>query len=346
MDTVFIDTSVFISENFLEGNRIREIYKLAYDGHIQLVLPRITYNEILNRIAINTTEALTGYKAFREKVKIVRNIPGFDKKFEKIDTEKSIKELQKLFADRIRSIETIIIDYPTLDISAIFDKYFAGVAPFSSGEKKSEFPDAFALATLEKWCVEKGRKCILISGDKDLTGYVSKQLKVASSLSDYLDVKLRSVAVKLKRQRRLEIASRLYEEKKSVFQKEIEDWLLEELNDERTYSRIIFQEIHHIYVPETEANLGDFQVATVFDHNILLTAVAEISFEVELEIDDESSAWRDEDKDEWQYTRTKNEVIRKEKRIYIAFEVDIPLAGDDYINIKISEINKGKDLEM
>lgn len=345
MDTVFIDTSVFISENFLEGKRIREIYKLCYDRHIQLVLPLITYKEILNRIALNTTEALTGYKTFREKVKIIRNIPEFDKKFEKIDTETSIKELQKLFADRILSTGTIIIEYPTLDISDIFDKYFSGVSPFNSGEKKNEFPDAFALATLEKWCIEKGKKCILISGDKDLTSYVSKHLKVASSLSNYLDIKLRSLAVELKRQRRLEIAAKLYEQKKPAFQKEIEDWLTNELTDERTYSRIVRHEIHHIEVFETEAELGDFQVATVFDHNIILTSIADISFEVELEIDDDSSAWHDSD-DELQYTNIEKETIRREKRISIAFEVDIPLAGDAYIDIKITEINNGKDLEI
>ena len=85
MDIVFLDTSVFVSENFLEGRRIQEIFKLSYSGHLSIILPIITYNEILSRIRFNGLESISGYKAFRDKVKILRNIPEFEERFNDLE---------------------------------------------------------------------------------------------------------------------------------------------------------------------------------------------------------------------------------------------------------------------
>jgi len=56
MDTIFIDTSIFESNNFLESKRIKEVYKLAERGDIKVVLPKLTYDEIINRVSKNIDE--------------------------------------------------------------------------------------------------------------------------------------------------------------------------------------------------------------------------------------------------------------------------------------------------
>ena len=50
MDYVFIDTSVFESENFLMGNKINSLFSLAQSDEIIILLPQLTYEEIKNRI--------------------------------------------------------------------------------------------------------------------------------------------------------------------------------------------------------------------------------------------------------------------------------------------------------
>lgn len=346
MDTVFLDTSVFISENILNGKRLQEIFRLAKEGHIQLVLPIITYREILNRIRKNTSEALAGYKSFRDKTRIIRNIPALEKRFDPLDEEACIKEIQNLFEEKIKSVRTIVIDYPTMNINLIFEKYFDNLFPFSIGEKKNEFPDAFALSTLETWCAENKRKCLVIVGDKDISNYKSKHLLIIDSLGKYLDQKLRKLEQEHKRQKRIELATQLFENKRFAFQNDIKDWLIDQLRNERNYRRFTHYDIHDIDVKQAKATLDEFQIVSVADHSIVLRADAILLFEVSIEIDDESSSWFDEDTRDWQFSEVEQKDIAKMLDVPVAFEVDIPLAGDEYMDIKIMEINNGKDFEL
>ncbi|WP_162820693.1 PIN domain-containing protein [Microvirga calopogonii] len=57
-------------------------------------------------------------------------------------------------------------DYVSL--SDVLARYFSNVAPFSdSDRKKSEFPDAFALSSLDEWGRRNNKKVIIVSRDTD-----------------------------------------------------------------------------------------------------------------------------------------------------------------------------------
>jgi hypothetical protein len=47
---IYIDTSIFESENFLEGNKLKQLFDLAANGHVQLLIPNIVHQEILARM--------------------------------------------------------------------------------------------------------------------------------------------------------------------------------------------------------------------------------------------------------------------------------------------------------
>jgi len=49
-ENIFLDTSIFVRENFLEGKRINEFLNLSKVASINLILPIITVNEIKSRI--------------------------------------------------------------------------------------------------------------------------------------------------------------------------------------------------------------------------------------------------------------------------------------------------------
>ena len=237
LDTVFIDTSNFVKENFLEGQKIKEIFRLCYEGHIQLVMPSITYNEILNRISQNGNEAYNHFKSFRDKTRIFINLPDFSEKFAPFHRENSIKDLQALFKEIITSINTLMLDYPTLNIGNVFEKYFNDDFPFSTGEKKSEFPDAFTMVTLEQWCEKNGKKCFVIAADKDIRQYSNKYLKVENSLEEYLDSVLRKVDLSVKRKKRMEIALKVYNKHKIDLEKSIQTWLIGQLEIKDAFSK-------------------------------------------------------------------------------------------------------------
>ncbi|WPV70560.1 PIN domain-containing protein [Chitinophaga sp. LS1] len=347
MEYVFIDTSIFESENFLEGKHIQELYRLSTEKHIQIVMPMITYKEIQARIIKRTAEALTGYKAYREKAKIIRNIPALVNRFEKFKEDEVIHELLSLFESKMQSVGTLIINYPVLNIGNVFEKYFSNTYPFSSGEKKHEFPDAFTMASLEQWCIENSQKCIVISADKDIINYRSIYLKITSSLGEYLDEKLRKLEIEAKRQKRLDLATKLFEKKRELFIKEIEEWVQNELEDKYTYRKFTPTEIIEIEIYDSDVLLyEDFQITSINDHSVILTGFAKLIIEVEIEFPDYNNGWYDEDNQEWNYSGTMKESVSREKNIDITLEVDIPIAGDEFMDITISEINNGKSLEL
>lgn len=55
-----------------------------------------------------------------------------------------------------------------VELKRVLSSYFSATAPFSEkGQKKSEFPDAFALMSLETWAEQHGGKILAVSMDKD-----------------------------------------------------------------------------------------------------------------------------------------------------------------------------------
>jgi PIN domain len=338
MDYVFIDTSIFISENFLEGRKIKEIFRLSYEGHLKIILPIITYKEVLNRISLNIIEALSGQKDYRTKTRILRNIPSLKDKFDLVDSEKAIQDLQRLFSERIESIGAEILSYPTLDIGDVFEKYFASSFPFSSGKKKNEFPDAFAISSLEKWCHSSKKKCFILTGDNDIKQYKNANLKVIS-IDAYIDTTLRRIANHQVQQKRIDIALRLFQDKKNDLERETEDIIFEALQNENVYQHYHYSDIDNIDVGDVSLNFADAQISSVTEYNIILITTATCRIDVILELN------CDEESFEWNHGQSTEEIYKTIK-IPVSLEVDIPLAGDEYMGIKVEEINNGKDLQV
>lgn len=60
-----------------------------------------------------------------------------------------------------------IVDSSGVTLKEVTDMYFASQPPFEeAGEKKSEFPDAIALLSLERWARDNKKKILAVSKDK------------------------------------------------------------------------------------------------------------------------------------------------------------------------------------
>lgn len=340
MDIIFIDTSVFISENFLEGKKIKEIYKLAKDGHLKIIMPKITFKELINKINENGKEALDNYKSFRNKTRILKNLPDFKEKFSDLDEEQTIRSLSTLFTEKLKSLNTIFLDYPTLNIGNIFDKYFNREYPFAGSNKKHEFPDAFTIASLEEWCKQKKTKCIIISGDSDFLKYKNKNLVISKSLESYLDTILRKVELTTRKTERIEIAMKLFEENKHKLETEITEWLTDQLTDPGIYSDFDYDNIEDIAINENWTSLNDDpHITSVTEYSIIIDSYALLNISIELE------TTTTEESSYWIHDKPETEIERRFK-IPVSFEVEIPIAGDRYMDIKVDEINNGRDLEL
>jgi hypothetical protein len=74
------------------------------------------------------------------------------------------EERLKAFYQRCNAV---ILNAGNVPSREVIDRYFAHKPPFAeTGDKKAEFPDAYALLSLEKWAEENDFKVLVVSGDK------------------------------------------------------------------------------------------------------------------------------------------------------------------------------------
>ena len=171
-DVVFIDTSVFIAENFFApGNRIHAIEKLAKEGKIKLVMPEITRREIFKHIISAVRES---WKIFDANCRIFRNNIDVDQWRKTTNKESETKKIITLFENFLTETFAKILDFSYCsNVEKVFNDYFEKQKPFGEGNKKDEFPDAFVLTSLEKYSSEINRQIIVLSCDGDMNGYTS-----------------------------------------------------------------------------------------------------------------------------------------------------------------------------
>jgi hypothetical protein len=346
MDNIYIDTSIFEANNFLESKRIVEIFKLAEEGYLKIILPAITYKEVKVRASVNIKSAISRQKKFRDETRVLRNVPSIKEKYNLEKEEDILNEFLAVFDATLSRSKAVILDYPTVNISDVFEKYFNETFPFSRGEKKNEFPDAFALLSLEEWCRANKCKCFVFSNDKDLLGYKSSELTIVDSYEKFLDEKLRQIEKVKERERRIELVTKQYENNKQKLEAEVNNWIYRQLDDDRFYYRYTHLEVHHIDIQSYTSELSDFQIVSVRNDMIEIEARARISFRVEIEVDDEQNAYYDDEEKEWHYLDTTTEILEQDQIVNVLLVAEVPIAGDEYIEIEIEEINNGKDLQF
>lgn len=99
------------------------------------------------------------------------------------ESTERIQAFQKLTGAEIVQVEG------NVELKTIVSKYFSAEPPFAeSGKKKNEFPDAFALMSLENWAEKNGGLILAISSDKDWVAYAqtSKHLDCVEDLAEAL----------------------------------------------------------------------------------------------------------------------------------------------------------------
>jgi hypothetical protein len=169
-------------------------------------------------------------------------------------------------------------------------------------------------------------------------------LIIVKDYKNFLDEKLRKVEIEKSKRKRLDKVGKLFDERKSALENEIKDWIYEQIGDESTYhSRL---DIHVIDAVECAAALRDLQIISLTDDNINFESKAEISVKAEVEIDDENSGWYDDEERRWHYMDTKIEIVEDSQVILVSFSVLTPLAGEQYTDISILEINNGRELRI
>ena len=333
MDYVFIDTSVFEANNFFAGSKINGILKLAQDEHIKIILPLITVNEIKNRAYLNIKTAIDKITSN----KVIKNIASINGLITQIDREAVYVEFDLMMEQRLKTAKCLLLEYPK-ETRSVFEKYFKNEFPFGKADKKQEFPDAFAILTIELWCKENNSKCYMLSRDNDLILYKSEYF-THENFDAFLDSKLRNIKELIKKTR-LKRINELYEKNKDILEKEIEEWAYDQAID-AYYCIYPDNDVDEIEVETVQASLSDFKLNSITDHFIILESDVKISLEIPYKFVNDNDIESD-----LESHRIRKENIVTDKYIPVTFKVNIPIAGDKYMGIEIDDINNGKDLKL
>lgn len=168
---IFIDTSIFVGANFhYESSAFKQLITLARESYLLVYLTPITIREVKAKIHERVDAAHHAIQKCRKEAMVLRHLPNdtylvLFKDFEARTVEATVIEKFDAFISETRATT---IPVGGTSVEQVFDQYFSSSPPFGTGKKKSEFPDAFALAALDEWCIAKSRKIYVISTDGDM----------------------------------------------------------------------------------------------------------------------------------------------------------------------------------
>lgn len=334
-NNIFIDTSVFYKENFSFGKfKLGTIEKLCSDGVINLMLTDVTIQEIEKNMSEMVEEAIRAHRRFTKDGKILRNIDGpmCVNKFKELSSEE-IKNalLEKLATFTKLAAKIVPVDSATP--SEVFKRYFEMRSPFGSKNKKHEFPDAFILNALEKWCSENKAKLYIVAGDGDFKEYCRglPNLIPISSLAEMLDVISKS------NEYTYNLFHKIFEQKieevSRLIKKEIEDhWFI--LGDED--GEVIEIEVKKL-------TLGEYYITSQAGNTFALSIDVDVIINAEVEYNDFSTATYDSEDKCYFFRDTVHTTLERELAIEVSCKVEYDLKNED--SFKVEEVRlEDKDL--
>jgi hypothetical protein len=188
-----IDTCIFTDAGYRLESGIFKTLEQFKDSDFRLVFSEVTISEVHRHMARQADE---------DKTALISKLRSFGKSWllPKDDQEKTANALtgdrtgRTVATERIKTFSkrsglAIVTAKKSLDVDALLKAYFRTKAPFEgAADKKSEFPDAIALLSLEGWAKQNNTSLLFVSKDKGCQAFCleSERLVAIDELDDAL----------------------------------------------------------------------------------------------------------------------------------------------------------------
>lgn len=190
---VLIDTSAYHNRQCdfagITSEMIPTFLQLMENNHVPVLSHPILDNEVRKHIKESQiVERARGLSKSIKKCKGILSSVGLspEELLDKTDSQK----VEGTLTDAYEDFAGRFVMLPYVAAQEVFDDYFNTRPPFSAtGAKKAEFPDAFVLKGLLKYCVENPTAQILVvSNDPDWKSTLSgnDQVEIVDTLKDAL----------------------------------------------------------------------------------------------------------------------------------------------------------------
>lgn len=166
---IFIDTSIFDEQSYnFSSSTISSFLEAAKTKGLILLMPDATEREVRRHIKARAESALKALEDAKRKAPFLAKWKDWPLKrgdpFIMWELERIAQgEMNKFLG----CFEVKRLGYKGINLPEVMDWYDAGRAPFGSGKKRKEFPDALALAALLAFAATENCQVAVVSKDRD-----------------------------------------------------------------------------------------------------------------------------------------------------------------------------------
>jgi PIN domain len=165
-----IDTNIFYETGYaFDKGLLAQLDQFA-ESPVQVVISEIVDKEMKRHLIERIKEARGAVeKAFKKAQQELQIPEGNVTRARKalitgVPDEEIAQSRLDLFYQRC---DAIVVPAESASSREVLDRYFKHEPPFEAiGDKKAEFPDAYALMSVEKWAQESGSKVLTVSKDQ------------------------------------------------------------------------------------------------------------------------------------------------------------------------------------
>ena len=177
-DAFTFDTQVIETNGFnFDGGLLAQL-KQFKNGPIKVLVSGVVATEVERHLRAKTLEAKDAVDSAHRKAVLYGLKADGEKAFDQVPDISTLGRNRLL--KYLREIGATGVLHDEISARDLMRLYNNGAPPFSTGKKKSEFPDAIALLALEAWAKKNGKRILAASGDKDWQAFAEK--------SDHIDV--------------------------------------------------------------------------------------------------------------------------------------------------------------
>jgi len=341
---IFLDTSIFIRENFFAGNKLQAFLKHEEESEIELLTTDITIKECMS----NLHEFLANSNAtFNQALK---ELNGKAKTFKNIESLNVIFNLQKTFdfekekllleekLTKLISKHFKVVNIDSNKTLKVIDDYFNFKPPFKNGKKKHEFPDALVLNSLETWCKRNHRKIYVVADDDDFNSFESDLLIPIKEYDRLLD----QISFTFSDENISKKIDEIIDEKRDEIISLIEVRFIDSFpTDGLDYSQGYEYEIKEI--KGVSSYIECHSVLQIFDNVAKVELTVPIDYKIDVSYEDTNSGWYDREDDRWYGVENINRTISGECTLIVIVEIDFDLPGKEALwnDWKFIEISSG-----
>jgi len=348
-NNIALDTSFIEAQNFLAGKLLYDLADLGAKKYASIYITDIVYREVLARFASRVNEEDSKIKQVKKTIasslRVLKNFDDYQNYFTlpTLDEDQVINEFKEKFDQWISKSNLTIIPTDDLTIGKVFKDYFDNKPPFSQGEKKHEFPDAFSFLALQDYFTKKKRKCLFVTHDKDFNGMETKNIFPVQEVSQEID----RILSHEKQSETYTLIRRGFDQNKANLEKQARDIVFAfiEMEVEAT------SEIRGMWIDSLDnIDLSDVEFTssqTVFigEGKARIEVDGNFAYEIMITVEDNSEAMYDREDGRYYGTEYRTIKIKDQKEEKFSVSVDFDL-DENYVEIEVEDLNDGNGFKI